>query len=294
MKAVFFLMMAACLAACGQGKAESDPLLYRVSDGQGCTVYLLGTIHMGRPDFYPLGTAAEAAYQAAEVLAVEADLLSQSAADAARYSAALMYGPGDECRRHLAPETYQLGLQRLGRSEGLLNRMRPAAWYSLAETAVFAELGCSQEWGVDSVLLHRAHDEGKPVEELEGGDAQIGILLSIPDEVMDGEICRLLSDPDQARADMENALRAWQAGDADALLAAALPSSDTPAYRLYTEAVYARRNALFAQRVTEYLAKGRTALVAVGAAHLLGQDGLAQRLADAGYRVERLPNGQET
>ena len=287
-------MMAACLAACGQGKAESDPLLYRVSDGQGCTVYLLGTIHMGRPDFYPLGTAAEAAYQAAEVLAVEADLLSQSAADAARYSAALMYGPGDECRRHLAPETYQLGLQRLGRSEGLLNRMRPAAWYSLAETAVFAELGCSQEWGVDSVLLHRAHDEGKPVEELEGGDAQIGILLSIPDEVMDGEICRLLSDPDQARADMENALRAWQAGDADALLAAALPSSDTPAYRLYTEAVYARRNALFAQRVTEYLAKGRTALVAVGAAHLLGQDGLAQRLADAGYRVERLPNGQET
>ena len=294
MKAVFFLMMAACLAACGQGKAESDPLLYRVSDGQGCTVYLLGTIHMGRPDFYPLGTAAEAAYQAAEVLAVEADLLSQSAADAARYSAALMYGPGDECRRHLAPETYQLGLQRLGRSEGLLNRMRPAAWYSLAETAVFAELGCSQEWGVDSVLLHRAHDEGKPVEELEGGDAQIGILLSIPDEVMDGEICRLLSDPDQARADMENALRAWQAGDADALLAAALPSSDTPAYRLYTEAVYARRNALFAQRVTEYLAKGRTALVAVGAAHLLGQDGLAQRLADAGYRVERLPNGQGT
>ena len=287
-------MMAACLAACGQGKAESDPLLYRVSDGQGCTVYLLGTIHMGRPDFYPLGTAAEAAYQAAEVLAVEADLLSQSAVDAARYSAALMYGPGDECRRHLAPETYQLGLQRLGRSEGLLNRMRPAAWYSLAETAVFAELGCSQEWGVDSVLLHRAHDEGKPVEELEGGDAQIGILLSIPDEVMDGEICRLLSDPNQARADMENALRAWQAGDADALLAAALPSSDTPAYRLYTEAVYARRNALFAQRVTEYLAKGRTALVAVGAAHLLGQDGLAQRLADAGYRVERLPNGQET
>ena len=287
-------MMAACLAACGQGKAESDPLLYRVSDGQGCTVYLLGTIHMGRPDFYPLGTAAEAAYQAAEVLAVEADLLSQSAADTARYSAALMYGPGDECRRHLAPETYQLGLQRLGRSEGLLNRMRPAAWYSLAETAVFAELGCSQEWGVDSVLLRRAHDEGKPVEELEGGDAQIGILLSIPDEVMDGEICRLLSDPDQARADMENALRAWQAGDADALLAAALPSSDTPAYRLYTEAVYARRNALFAQRVTEYLAKGRTALVAVGAAHLLGQDGLAQRLADAGYRVERLPNGQET
>ena len=294
MKAVFFLMMAACLAACGQGKAESDPLLYRVSDGQGCTVYLLGTIHMGRPDFYPLGTAAEAAYQAAEVLAVEADLLSQSAANAARYSAALMYGPGDECRRHLAPETYQLGLQRLGRSEGLLNRMRPAAWYSLAETAVFAELGCSQEWGVDSVLLRRAHDEGKPVEELEGGDAQIGILLSIPDEVMDGEIRRLLSDPDQARADMENALRAWQAGDADALLAAALPSSDTPAYRLYTEAVYARRNALFAQRVTEYLAKGRTALVAVGAAHLLGQDGLAQRLADAGYRVERLPNGQET
>ena len=77
-------MMAACLAACGQGKAESDPLLYRVSDGQGCTVYLLGTIHMGRPDFYPLGTAAEAAYQAAEVLAVEADLLSQSAVDAAR------------------------------------------------------------------------------------------------------------------------------------------------------------------------------------------------------------------
>lgn len=53
---------------------ESDkPPFYEFSY-QGKTVYLLGSIHVGRPDFYPMPKVVESAFDSAEALVVEADI----------------------------------------------------------------------------------------------------------------------------------------------------------------------------------------------------------------------------
>ena len=49
---IALLLTVLVLALAAGAQAESHPLLYRVTDAEGHTVYLLGTIHVGREDFY--------------------------------------------------------------------------------------------------------------------------------------------------------------------------------------------------------------------------------------------------
>ena len=44
----------------------------------------------------------------------------------------------------------------------------------------------------------------------------------------------------------------------------------------------------FEEQAIRYLADGKTALIAIGAAHIVGEDGLAQRLAWDGFTVEEI------
>ncbi len=52
-----FLCLAVLSLTVGTGIAESTPLLYEVRDESGHTLYLMGTIHVGRDDMYPLSDA---------------------------------------------------------------------------------------------------------------------------------------------------------------------------------------------------------------------------------------------
>ena len=44
----------------------------------------------------------------------------------------------------------------------------------------------------------------------------------------------------------------------------------------------------FEEKAVAYLEKGETALIAIGAAHIVGDDGLAARLRRAGYEVKEI------
>ena len=178
----------------GAAQGESRPLIYQVTDDAGHMLYLLGTIHVGEESMYPLGDAVERAYQAAEALAVEVDLVAVQEDFQAlmAYSVALMYGPAGSAEKHLSPETYALGVEKLGQSEAVLKRMRPVAWLSLAQEMIYAQIGSTSDWGVDAVLLTRAHQEGKPIEELEGLESQMETLLSMPDALVDFQLQQML------------------------------------------------------------------------------------------------------
>ena len=125
-----FLCLAVFTLSAGVGLAESSPLLYEVKDESGHTLYLLGTIHVGGESMYPLSEAVWNAYEASDVLAVEVDVVKASGSllSSLMTLADLMYGFTDNAKNHLSPETYALGLEKLGVPELLLKRLRPAAW----------------------------------------------------------------------------------------------------------------------------------------------------------------------
>ena len=94
-KIVALFLCLALLTLCAvPGLAASTPLLYEVKDEAGHTLYLLGTIHVGGEDMYPLSEAVWNAYAAADVLAVEVDVLESSGGliNSIRTLTDLMYG----------------------------------------------------------------------------------------------------------------------------------------------------------------------------------------------------------
>lgn len=291
-----WLLLLVLLLGAGGAGAESSPLLYQVTDGQGHTLYLLGTIHVGDADLYPLGPAVENAYQAANALAVEMDLvaLEKNLARMLRYSSALMLKPDDSAANHLSPETYALGLERLGQPQMVLDRLHPAAWVSLAQQQAFDAVGLSGEWGVDSYLLNRAHGDGKPIEELETLDEQMAVLLAMPDSLTDLDLYQALRYPQDYGASVRLMATAWSQGDEGKLVrlllqdVAAVPEELTQENAAYQAVIFTNRNDGFERQAKDYLASGQTVLFAVGAGHVVGEDGLAERLAQAGFTVTEI------
>ena len=54
----------------------SSPILYRVTDKNGNILWLFGSIHIGREDYYPLPDYVQKAFDEADMLAVEADIVA--------------------------------------------------------------------------------------------------------------------------------------------------------------------------------------------------------------------------
>lgn len=276
--------------------ADSAPALYRVEDQAGYHIYLLGAVHVGSADMYPLGDAFEAAWQDAQALAVEmdADALETDMLRLMKYAAATVYTDGDTAKNHLSPEAYALGVEKLGQPEYLLNRMRPFIWASLAENALFEQMGFSAEYGVDSFLTKRAKEEQKPVIEMEGLDTQLAIIQNVPDEVSESILLSMLLLPDEAEKSMSGMMEAYISGDAASLeIWIETDTSDFPeelaaTFEAYNNMLYHDRNDGFVRQAEEYLQEGKTVLICIGAAHILGEDGLVNQLKAAGYTVTEI------
>ncbi len=280
------------LQPCAAG-AESAPLVYRVTDAAGHVLYLLGTIHVGDDDMYPLGSAVEEAYENADILAVELDLYAYGGNlfSSLKTAFTLMYGAKDSAKDHLSSETYALGVEKLGMPEIMLQRMKPAMWYSLAENYIYTQAGLDAAKGVDYGLLKQAHKDGKQIDELESLESQMATLLSIPEAVIDYEVQAMLTYPEESAQGLRALFDAWRVGDEAALRLLLEESTEADeelaeAYAEYSDILIDSRNDGFEEQAVAYLNSGKTALIAVGAFHIIGENGLAEKLARAGYTVE--------
>ena len=85
---------------------------------------------------------------------------------------------------------------------------------------------------------------------------------------------------------------AWATGDEDGLLnmmntdVDALPPEEAALLKEFNDTLEGQRNVNMTQFAIESLDLGGSVFIVVGAAHVLGDDGMAACLAEAGYTVE--------
>src|SRR5208282_5803266 len=116
------------VAACRASAAEHKLFAWRVAGDPG-TVYLLGSIHVGKPDLYPLAQPIEQAFAGSAELVEEIDM---SGANLALLQQQILqrglYTGGDKLENHLSPTTraaLAAYLQRNGQAPTALSAMRP-------------------------------------------------------------------------------------------------------------------------------------------------------------------------
>lgn len=263
------------------------------------TVFLLGSVHVGTPDFYPLPKEIEQAFDASKKLVVEVDT---EKAGLLQMQGLLMekgmYRDGDTLADHVAPATlrqFRAYCERTGLPAEALERFRP--WAS-AMTVTMTEVqrqGFRADLGIDEHFTQAARRADKPVLELESAESQIEVLAGLGPELEEQFLLSTLSETgDGGKRLMDESMRAWKAGDADRLKALMIdrPIRESPQMKKVTQKLLDDRNGPMAEKVEAYIKEGEGPyFVVVGAGHLVGEKGIVQVLAKKDYQVEQVRKG---
>lgn len=266
--------------------------LWEASNARG-TVYLFGSIHVCNAGCFPLPEAALRRLDASKTLVVELDLQRPEAQT--KLMAAALLPAGQRLSSRL-PEADWGALQGaaagLGLPGGALENMQPWMAGMLLSLTGAQQAGYEVSQGIDLALMRRASAQGLGLEELESIDIQIA-ALSAGSEREQREALRLTVSQLQAgsmRPILEAMVRAWQTGDAVAL--SRLIREGMPSGSSLSRALIEDRNAHMAATIAQRMQDGRTRFVVVGAAHLVGAEGIPALLAKRGYRVRQLRAGE--
>jgi uncharacterized protein YbaP (TraB family) len=267
-------------------------LFWEAKSSSGGKVYLLGSLHFGAPWIYPLPAVIEDALAGADALAVEVDLLeTPPEAIAARMTQAGTYTGKAGLRDALAPTEWK-ALSNVSRSFGLptalVERQRPWLASMTLTAAVLQQLGYSPAYGVD---LHVLQETGHriPVIELESADYQFDLLSGMPAQDQVAMLMQTLHEIDDASRYFGDMLDAWLNGNAEKLDRVLFAGFDR---MLRGEQIYQRlildRNLHMADAIARLSHQHDVVFVVVGAGHLVGNNGIVERLKSAGYYVEQL------
>ena len=273
------------LAGCHK-PAEVRPALWLVEGPGGQKAWLFGTIHALPQKVNWRSAKVEAALKQSDRLLLEVANIEDDAATAQAF-AALATSPGLPPLDRRIPADLRDELDAALKADrfapGSLDRYESWAAALVLQNAAMAAGNSDSANGIDRALV-RGYD--RPVEEFEGAAAQLAIFDRLPEAAQRALLAAALAHPGEEQASMRKLEAAWAHGDlatVDAETSADFLS--TPELR---EALLTQRNDAWLARLVSELRQGAHPFVAVGLAHLAGQDGLPTLLAQRGYRVTRL------
>lgn len=274
------------------------PLLFKVTDADGNVVWLFGSIHIGKEYFYPLPDYVLNAYASADALAVELDAVAvendyQSLMTAAR---GMLYSDRSKISDHISEELYNDAkaiLEENGMYAPLLDYYKPVFWSSAIDTFVTDQLGYDSNLGIDYYFLNEAYDDNKPIYEVESMEFQMNMLFGFSDDLQSMMLessVESYNSIDEYEASMDALVTAWATGDEDGLVddeEYEFESAEEEAlYNEYNTEMLTKRNRAMTDFAENALASGEEVFIVVGAAHVVGEDGMANQLRERGYTVE--------
>jgi uncharacterized protein YbaP (TraB family) len=285
MKRLAGLFSALLLAACSPAPQPAHPALWRIAGPRGEAGYLFGTIHsLPRPALWRAGPV-DAALRGSDRIVVEVGNLADRAALAKTF-ANLSQSPGLPALSArvdpvLRPRLAAV-LAKLGADEG---RFADVETWAAALTLARANEGREDaENGIDRAVLAAA--DGRPVVELEGAAAQLGIFDRLPERDQRHLLDAVLRDATGLDSEGASLATAWRQGDMRRIEAEThrglLADPDL------RQALFVARNRAWSDKVAAMLARGEHPFVAVGAAHMAGSEGLPALLAAKGFKVTRV------
>jgi uncharacterized protein YbaP (TraB family) len=251
-------------------------------------VYLLGSIHLGSKDMYPLPAEIEDAFAGSSALLVEADIrhMDMSKAQAAILEKGL-YPAGDSLWNHVSPDTRKKIEQfcdRYGMPAGNLIAMKPWVVALTISTVPMMKAGMDPTLGIDMYFLNKS--DKKRVVEIESADWQIDLLSGFSDDLQEKFLAAAVDEGLDMDAELKRMRDAWNSGDAARLDAITRENTKTP--EKISRAILQDRNPHMANVAEQFLKGKEQTFLIVGAAHLVGDEGVVAMLQKRGYKVEQV------
>lgn len=262
------------------------PALWVVRDADS-TLYLFGTVHVLRPTTGWSSPRVEAAFDSADEVWFE---ISDPDNQAAVMPLVQQYGlsPDKPLSSILTGEEVaelDAAARTVGMTAAQLDPMRPWLAGLTLSVAPLVKAGYDPQSGVELVLKARAEAAGKPIKAFETIDKQIRILATMDEPVQLEFIRQTLEDFDDAVEMLDGMVDAWSRGDVAELDRVVVEDMKDTAPHVY-QAILVDRNTDWANQIETLLQGSGTAFIAVGAAHLAGDDSVQAILRKRGVAVE--------
>ena len=280
--------IALILASGAAAQTRGRSFLWKVQSG-GSVMYLAGSVHALTADAYPLNPAYQRAFDASSALVEEIDL-----AEADPLSGGLgllakgIYQDGRTFSSAVSRQTVTLVQEKLKNTPlalDLIQPMKPWMVMLMIEALGSQDAGLDPELGLDKHFYNLATDGRKQVIGLETAESQIDRFDKMPEAMQEQMLRSELAEMDTEKSSLRSILTAWQTGDAAAIekmLLASFTTNPAAYASLITE-----RNRNWMPQLETCLRRSSPCFVIVGAAHLVGPQGLLAMLQQKGYRVEQ-------
>jgi uncharacterized protein YbaP (TraB family) len=288
--AAFALLVAFAAGGCAKTapQASAGPALWRISDSDS-EIWLFGTVHVLPPALKWRDTRIDQAFDAADTVyfetATDAPAQSNIAALVQRYgynkpgvTLASMLTSSDRARLaricaklHIAPA-----------------QLDPAKPWLVAVQISVAEVmaqGQAQAAGVDSVLDADAKAHNKKRAYFESAEEQIRFFADLDMAVQRQFLSATLREIEDQPSNMDSLDQAWARGDVKTLSREINKDLRGAGPEIY-DALIKDRNKRWADKIDQMMKGSGKAFIAVGAAHLVGKDGVPALLRAKGYVVE--------
>lgn len=279
----------AVLALCASVAAQAPQkhFLWKVEDGKGASAYLLGSLHVLTADAYPLPAPIDKAFAESKTLVEEVDLdeMNDPMQMMAALSKAMLTG-GQTLDQLISAETFaevQKRAEAYGMPMMALQRMKPWLVAVTLMAPTLQSAGFKPELGIDRHYFDRAKEKGLRRQALETLAYQLDRFDQMSPKLQEELLKATITDLDTQVSGVKEMVRAWASGDlatVEKLTLTAFLESPELYQRLLLE-----RNQNWLPHVERCLTENAGCFVVVGAAHLVGNDGLPALLSKKGYRV---------
>lgn len=288
LRTLFAVLALGLAGACGPAPPAGEPALWRISDADS-EIWLFGTVHVLPPELRWRSPRVDAAFAAADEFVTETD--TSDAASAAFPQLAARYGalPEGERLSDRLSASDRDRITRIAQAAGIapaaLESQRP--WLAALQLsyAYAARQGHSPDAGVETVLAAEARRDGKQLSFLESPEAQIRILADLPPAEELRFLSVTLRQIEEDAAILDALDRAWARADV-AELERLLDAQWAESGPIIHERLILARNRAWADAIAQRLQGEGRIFIAVGAAHLVGDESVVDLLRARGISVE--------
>ncbi len=258
----------------------------------GVELYLLGSIHVGNDDLYPIRPELNVAYANSDHLVLEVNMAAPMDEQTMKelQKKYMLYDDNTTLPDHIDAETYmkiQNILKENGAPETFLDTFKPWMVYISLDNMKSRLNGFEAGLGIDMYFAQKATASGKSILELESHDSQYSQFNHFSDELIDSMLKEMLETFHQPDNGPETLADLWRSGDEAALAGMLEAMKEIPEYYKTT---IIDRNAGMIEKIEGYLGdeNKETYFVIAGSFHMIGEDGIVNSLKEKGYTVTRL------
>ena len=282
---------AAAVIGLSGAPALAQPAMWAVRDADS-TLYMLGTVHLLRPETQWRTATLDKAIAEAEELWLELPTTDAAAMAVEMMPLVARYGlsPGKRLSDVLTREemkTLDEAAKLAGLSASQLNMFRP--WFAALtiSNAAVMRAGYDPLSGVDSKIEALFLERGIKPKGLETAELQIRVFAGMTPEQELRYLRETMEEYGDAPIELDAMVDQWARADLPALEAMFVSEMKTEEPDLYA-ALLTNRNASWVSQIEGILAGKGVSFMAVGAGHLIGPDSVIAMLEARGVTAERV------